>query len=268
MNFIVQGYPAYAYGGGRAFDPALPAIVFLHGAALDHSAWQWQSRYFAHHGYSVLAVDLPGHGRSPGVPRESVEAMADWVAALVEAACVERAHLVGHSLGALVALDTALRHPARVATLSLLGIAVPMPVGEAFLAAAKDDSPAAFDMQATWGHARHASLATSAIPGISQSGASRQLVARAHPGVQHADLAACHAYAPDPRSLAGLAVPTLVLAGERDQMTPWKAGEALAARIPGARFRIVRAGHAMASEAPQAVLRELRGHLAAGPAEP
>ena len=85
MQFIVQNYPAYAYTGGRRYDPRLPAVVFIHGAALDHSVWQWQSRYLAHHGFSVLAVDLPAHGRSPGIARTSIEAMADWVALLIEA---------------------------------------------------------------------------------------------------------------------------------------------------------------------------------------
>src|SRR5687767_13210570 len=117
MQLIVQGYPAYAYTGGREFDPARPAIVFVHGAAFDHSVWQWQSRYFAHHGFSVLAPDLPAHGRSPGPMRESIGSFADWVAALIESATLERAAVVGHSMGSLVALETALRHPKRVSKL-------------------------------------------------------------------------------------------------------------------------------------------------------
>ena len=262
MNFIVQGYPAYAYTGGRPFDPKLPAIVFLPGAALDHSVWHYQSRYLANHGFGALAVDLPGHGRSPGAVRTSIEALADWVAAFIEAACVGKAHVVGHSMGALVALDTALRHRDRVERLALLGASAPMPVGEAFLAAAKDDSPAAFDMQTAWGHARHVALATSAIPGLAQWGASRQLVARARAGVQYADLAACHAYAPSPGAIRALDVPALVIAGRRDQMTPPKAGQALAKEIPGASLAVVDAGHAMTTEAPREVLALLRAHLA------
>jgi pimeloyl-ACP methyl ester carboxylesterase len=261
MNFIVQGYPAYAYTGGRPYDPKLPAIVFIHGAALDHSVWHYQARYLAHHGFGALAVDLPGHGRSPGTVRTTIEGLADWVAAFIEAACTERAHVVGHSMGSLVALDTALRHRERVAKLVLLGASVPMPVGEAFLAAAKDDSPAAFDMQTVWGHARHAVLATSAIPGLALSGASRQLVARTHPGVQHADLAACHGYAPSIEAMRGLEIPTLVIAGRRDQMTPLKAGQAVAKEIPGAKLLALDVGHAMTSEAPRQVTAALRAHL-------
>jgi pimeloyl-ACP methyl ester carboxylesterase len=261
MNFIVQGYPAYAYTGGRPFDPPAPAILFIHGAALDHSVWHYQARYLAHHGYGVLAVDLPGHGRSPGAVRKSVAELADWIAAFLAAACVGKAHLVGHSLGALVALDVALRYPGQVAKLVLAGASVPMPVGEPFLAAARDDSPAAFDMQATWGHRHQVALAASAIPGASLAGASRQLVARARPGVQHADLAACHAYAPSPDAIRALEAPTLVIAGRRDQMTPLKSGQALAGCIPDAKLVAVDTGHAMMIEAPRAVLVTMHAHL-------
>jgi pimeloyl-ACP methyl ester carboxylesterase len=261
MQFIVQGYPAYAYTGGRPFDPGLPAIVFVHGAAFDHSVWQWQSRYFAHHGYSVLAVDLPGHGRSPGGVRTRIGALADWVAALIESASLARAAVVGHSMGSLVALDTALRHADRVSKLALVGTSAPMPVGEPFIAAARDDSPVAFDMETVWGHSRNAILAQSPVPGISLMGASRQLNGRAHAGVLHADLQACHDYQPSIDALRSLRTPTLVLAGKRDQMTPFKAGQSVAAEIPGATLVTIDAGHSMMSEAPRETLDALRSFL-------
>ena len=257
MNLIVQGYPAFCYTGGRPYDPSQRTIVFIHGAALDHSVWQWQSRYFAHHGFSVLAPDLPAHGRSPGVARKQIASMADWIAAVIESACIEKAIVVGHSMGSLVALDLAIHHAARVEKLALIGTAVPMGVGEAFLAAAKDDSPAAFDMETVWGHARGSLLMQSPVPGMSLLGASRQLNGRALPGVQAADLNACATYAPSMEAIRTMKVPTLVLGGSRDQMTPMKAGAALAKEIPGAKFVALDAGHAMMSEAPAAVLKAL-----------
>ena len=262
MQFIVEGYPAYAYTGGRAFDPKLPAVLMVHGAAFDHSVWQWQSRYLANHGHAVLAVDLPAHGRSPGGIRTSIEAMARWVAAFIEAAALERAALVGHSMGALVALAAAIAHPQRVTRLALVGTSAPMPVGDAFLAAARDDSPAALDMETVWGHARGVAFATSPVPGTALMGATRRLNGRSRAGVLAADLAACHAYRPADEALAALAVPTLVVAGKRDQMTPWKAGKAVADRIPGARFATLDAGHSMMSEAPRELAFLLRDFLA------
>jgi pimeloyl-ACP methyl ester carboxylesterase len=262
MQFIVEGYPAYAYTGGRAFDARLPAIVFIHGAAFDHSVWQWQSRYFAHHGHSVLAVDLPAHGRSPGPARHTIAGLADWVGAFIEAAGLAKAAVVGHSMGSLVALETAIRFPGRVSRLALVGASTPMPVGEAFLAAARDNSPAALDMEAVWGHARGSLLTQSPVPGTSLMGATRSLNARARAGLLHADLAACNAYQPAAQSIRALRLPTLILAGRRDQMTPAKAGKALAAEIPGATLVAIDAGHSMMSEAPRATLEALRAFLA------
>jgi pimeloyl-ACP methyl ester carboxylesterase len=261
-QFIVEGYPAYAYTGAKAFDPALPAVLMVHGAAFDHSVWQWQSRYLANHGFAVLAVDLPGHGRSPGPVRTSIEALADWIAAFIEAATLRHAAVVGHSMGSLVALDTALRHRERVSRLALLGAAVPMGVSDAFLAAARDDSPAALDMETVWGHARGAVLARSAVPGVSLVAASRALNGRAHAGVLHADLAACAAYKPPIESIRRLGMPTLLVGARRDVMTPHKAVQALAAEIPGARFVSLDAGHSMMTEAPRETLDALRRFLA------
>ncbi len=145
MFVNVRGFDIYAYTGSRAFDRALPTIAFVHGAANDHGVWALQSRYFAHHGRNAVAVDLPGHGRSKGEPLPSVTALADWLAALLDTLHVERAVLVGHSMGALAALDAAGRHPGRVAKLALLGSAVPMPVSDMLLEAAKRDDHVAFD---------------------------------------------------------------------------------------------------------------------------
>ena len=97
--------------------------------------WALQSRYFAHHGFNVLAVDLPGHGRSAGRPLASVEAIADWLPRVLDAAGVATAAVVGHSMGSLAALACAARHGDRVARVALLGPAVPMLVSDALLAA-------------------------------------------------------------------------------------------------------------------------------------
>jgi pimeloyl-ACP methyl ester carboxylesterase len=123
VELRIAGEPAYAYTGGKAFDAKLPAIVFIHGGEQDHSVWILQSRYLAHHGHVVLAVDLPGHGRSGGAPLASIEAMADWIVALLDSAKVSKAALVGHSMGSLVALDCAARHPERVDRVALHGTA-------------------------------------------------------------------------------------------------------------------------------------------------
>ena len=128
MELRVGGESAYAYTGGKAFDPRLPALVFIHGGEQDHSIWILQSRYLAHHGYAVLAVDLPGHGRSGGAPLASIESMAAWIVALLDAAKVRSAALIGHSMGSLVALECAAKYPDRFGRIALIGTAFPMRV--------------------------------------------------------------------------------------------------------------------------------------------
>src|SRR3981081_4636293 len=129
MQLSVNGSDTFVATGGREFDTSLPAIVLLHGAGFDHTTWALHSRWFAHHGFGVLAPDLPGHGRSGGAPLPTIAGMADWIAALLDTAGAPKARLVGHSMGSLIALETAARHPAKVAGLSLIGTPAPLTVG-------------------------------------------------------------------------------------------------------------------------------------------
>ncbi len=83
MKIDVQGHAIYAYTGGKAFNPAQPTAILIHGVLCDHSVWALQSRYLANHGWNVLAIDLPGHCRSAGdapasVARENTFTM--WMA--------------------------------------------------------------------------------------------------------------------------------------------------------------------------------------------
>src|ERR1700693_1009261 len=119
MQLSVNGFDTFCATGGRPLYPSLPAVVMLHGAGFDHSTWALHTRWFAHHGFSVLAPDLPGHGRSAGPSLTSIAEMADWTAALIDAAGTAKAHLIGHSMGSLISLEAAARHPGKVSALSL-----------------------------------------------------------------------------------------------------------------------------------------------------
>ncbi len=262
MYIDVNSARAYAYTGGKRFDPALPVVAFIHGAQHDHSVWILQSRYLAHHGYAVLAVDLPGHGRSTGEPLTSIEAMADWLLALLDAAGVEQATLVGHSGGSLAALEAASRQPSRATKLALVGTAFPMRVGDDLLAATRDDEPAAIDMINIWSHSGYAQKPSSPGPGFWVVGQNKRLMERMQPGVLHADFAACNAYANGLTAAARIECPVLFILGKRDAMTPSKAANALRQAIPSARaIEVPATGHALMAEAPDAVLDALRAFL-------
>jgi pimeloyl-ACP methyl ester carboxylesterase len=259
MQLVVDGAKAYAATGGRDHDAALPLIVFVHGAGLDHTVWALLARWFAHRGFGVLAPDLPGHGRSHGEPLPSIGAMADWTAALIAAAGACKATIIGHSMGALVALETAARHGERVAAIGLIGAAAAMPVSRDLLAAAEADDHAAIDMVRIWGYGYRAGIGGSLAPGLWMLGGAERLLARACPGVLFKDLKACNDYRDGIAAATRVTVPATLVLGERDLMTPAKAGRELAAALPDARVVVLdRAGHMLMSERPDEVLDAVR----------
>ena len=262
MKFLVHQQPAYVYTGGKDFDAAKPSVVFIHGTANDHSVWTLQARYFAHHGWNALAIDLPGHGKSFGDAKTSIASSADWLVNLLDNGNIARAALVGHSLGSLIALDIAARYPARVSQIALIGSSVPMPVSDVLMEAAINRPAEAFEMLNIWGHAPHLKWGRNPTPGTSTMMASKRLLAQSQSGAVAVDLAACQAFQIDDAALAELKLPALVVAGAIDMLTPAKAAYALAARLGNAStVTLADAGHSMMQEAPGKVVDALKAFL-------
>jgi len=265
MIVDVNGKAAYTYTGGKAFDAALPAAVFIHGAEHDHSVWALQTRYFAHHGFGVLAVDLPGHHRSAGPALASIGAMADWLAALLDTVGVDKAFVVGHSMGSLVALDFAARYPSRATRLALAATAVPMAVSDALLQASREREPEAIGMVNTWSHSTIAAKPSCPAPGFWLHGMNQRLMERVsatgEPLLFHTDFSACNDYADGLIRAAQVTCPVRILVGTRDMMTPPRAAKALADAMRQANVHVdivtLDAGHALMSEQPDATLDAL-----------
>ena len=262
MELLVDGRHAYAYTGGKAHDPALPSVVFLHGALNDHSVWTLLARWCAHHGLGVLAVDLPGHGRSAGPPLDSVEALGDWAVALARAAGATRVAWIGHSMGSLIALEAAARAPELASRLVMMGTAYPMKVSESLLTTARDDPAKAIDLVNAYSHSTLAAKPSYPGPGTWLHGGARALMRRMQDGqptrnLFHHDFGVCNAYRRGLEAARSVSCPASFVLGERDQMTaPAQAAElAQALRAPVQR---VPAGHDLMGEAPDAVLAALR----------
>jgi pimeloyl-ACP methyl ester carboxylesterase len=263
MDLAVAGRKAFAYTAAHALDPALRTIVFVHGAGLDHSWWGLQSRYFGYHGYNVLAVDLPGHGRSEGPALASVAAMADWVFALLKELKIDKAMLVGHSMGALTALEFAARHPQSAERIALIGVAYPMKVSDGFLDAARRNDPAAYDMDTIWAHAAQVPFSGNPNPGMWMYGDTLARLSRLAPGVLHAGLAACNAYAGGMEAAAKVKCPALFVLGARDMMTPPRAAQDLVKALAGSKtVNVGPSGHSLMAESPDATLDALIAFLA------
>jgi pimeloyl-ACP methyl ester carboxylesterase len=270
MHVQVQGQSIYAYTGGKPFDASKPTVVFIHGVLSDHSVWILQSRYLAHHGYNVLAIDLPGHCRSAGEAPASVEDAAQFIGALLDAAGVSRAALVGHSWGSLIALEAAARLGERISHLVLVGTAFPMKVTPALLDASLHEPMKAIHMINVFSRATLAAPPSALGPGTWVFGAStalnrRVLASNPHVNVFHRGFVACDRYANGLHAMAQLRCPVLFVVGAADQMTPPRAAQSLieAARSHGIAHQVSRVpmGHHQMTEAPQETLEALRGFL-------
>lgn len=270
MYIDVHGAQTYCYTGGKAFDAAKPTVVFIHGVLNDHSVWILQSRYLANHGWNVLAVDLPGHCKSGGEAPATVEAAADFVAALLDAAGVQRAALVGHSWGALIALEAAARLKERVSHLALVGVAYPMKVSPVLIEASLNDPIKGLQMINVFMRSTLAAPPSALGPGTWVFGASmalgkRVLNSNSKVNVFHRGFVACDTYANGEQAMAAVTCPVLFLLGTQDQMTHPKAAQSLmqAAKAAGKQVQQVRVsvGHHQMTEAPDQTLAALRDFL-------
>ncbi len=257
----VDNRSVFASDGGRPFDAELPVLIFLHGAGMNHSMWALQSRYFAYHGYNVLAVDLPGHGRSEGPALTAIGDMADWVLRLVDAVDAKEAALVGHSMGTFIALEAAAKAPERVRALGLIATGLKMPVHPELQAAADANRHLAYELVVDWGFGARSHFGGHRPPGLWMMGKAMRILEHDGKGSLGGDFAACAVYEGAAAAAVKIACPTIVIAGADDRMTPPKAGRAIADKIDGARFEIVDCGHMMMIEKPDETLDALIGTI-------
>ncbi len=258
----------YFNTGGVDWQTGQPLLCLVHGASLDHTVWTLFSRYFARAGYNIMALDLPGHGKSGQAILSSIETMADWVNQQLDVAVAQSAApsvvLAGHSMGSLVTLEAASRSPERISHLALLGIAVPMPVGDALLDAARQNSPVAREIVAHFGHAFSTHLGGNPISGISVTNAAIALMEKACDGVMNNDKLSSHNYSNGLQAAAAVTARTTLILGSEDKMTSPKSAPALRAAFGNATIDALPAcGHMMMSEQPeetlQAMLRAFSG---------
>lgn len=259
MEIAVDGRRVYAATGGKEFDPALPTVAFVHGAGMDHSVWALQTRWFAHHGRNVLALDLPGHGRTAGAALSSIEESAGFVLSVLSAVGAKTIGLVGHSMGALIALEAAARAGGCVTGLALLGMTPDMPVHPDLMSAAERGEHLALDLMTNWALGLETRLGGNEAPGLWRTGAALRLLERADPRSLAADLVACNAYKGAEAAAAIVASPVLLLLGADDRMTPAARGRVFAVTFTQCRTAILpHSGHMLMIEDPRATLAALK----------
>ncbi|USG62216.1 alpha/beta hydrolase [Sneathiella marina] len=247
MYLTVNNQEIFAATGGVEFDKSKPTIVFLHGAGMDHRAWALQTRYFAFHGFSVLAPDLPGHSLSSGEPLDSVEAMGSWLVKVVEAAGAEYVHLVGHSQGFLIALEAAAGLGNRLQSITAVATAASIPVNPALIETAQKSPDTAAGMMLQWGFGQRTQMGMSPVPGQQPIAIGHQIMS-SNPLAK--DLIACSEYSLGAERSREIKCPTHVILAAEDKMTPVKAGLALAVDLDVKATVLKNAGHMLPVEAP------------------
>ena len=262
MKITVNGHDTYCYTGGKAFDAAKPTAIFIHGVLNDHSVWVLQTRYLANHGWNVLAIDLPGHCRSAGDPPATVEAAADFVLALMDAASLKQAALIGHSFGSLIALEAAARAPERVTQLVLVGVAFPMKVAPALLESSLNEPMKALTMVNVFSRATLAPPPSALGPGTWVYGASmalgrRVLASNTRVNLFHTGFSACDNYTHGEEAMAQVSSPVLFLLGSMDQMAHPKGAQGLIKRAKNAQVVQLPGGHHQMNETPEPMLAAL-----------
>ena len=267
MDIQVNGHQTYAYTGGKAFNPALPTVVLIHGVLCDHSVWALQSRYLANHGWNVLAIDLPGHCRSAGAPPASVQEAALFIQALLDALGVHQAALVGHSFGSLIAMQAAANMGERISHLVMVGTAYPMKVSQPLLDASLNEPEKALHMTNVFSRATLAppSGAGAWVFGASLALGRRVLASNPKVNVFHTGFNACNSYGQGLQAMAAVTCPVLMVLGESDQMTTPKNAQPLITQAKESgkalQVKLIPHGHHQMSESPDETLDALINFL-------
>ena len=222
-------------------------VILIHGAGGTHQHWLYQVRDLP--ASPTIALDLPGHGRSEGKGRDSIAAYGDWIVDFLDAAGIEQAVLVGHSMGGGIALDVALRHPSRVAGLGLVATGARLRVAPALLDGIRQNTDAAVALISRWAFGPEAPEEMVRLARL-QMGQT--------PGeVFYGDFVACDTFDVTER-LAEIRVPAIVLCGTGDKMTPAKYALYLQDHIEDADLHLIEgAGHMVMVERPQDVTEAL-----------
>jgi pimeloyl-ACP methyl ester carboxylesterase len=244
----------YSLNGGGSAVESDPPLVLIHGAGGSHLHWGPTTRRLS--GRSVYAIDLPGHGHSPGEGSESIAEYAEAVSSWLRQIGLERPVVVGHSMGGAIALSLALNLPESLGGLVLVGTSDHLPVNSTLLGMLERDETYrdAIDLVIRW------SFSPAAEPRLVEL--SRKRMLESPRSVIYGDFRACERYDVQGR-LGEIRVPTLVICGAEDKMTPERNVRRLTQGISGSRFKIVQgAGHMVMLEKPSILDDAVQNFLA------
>ena len=262
MKLRINEEQVYLYTNNKDIDPTKPSVMFIHGAGFDHSVWTLFARHFSRHNWNVLAIDLPGHGRSSGETLSSIEAMANWIIDVLDHLSIENVSLVGHSMGSLITLETAARLQTRATKVVLIGSIAPMPVSDPILDATANKPGAAHAMLTSFGFSKQNLMGGNPNPGMWMVSDSMRRYEAEIQAALDLDMRACNAYRNGLEAAKEITAESLMIHGDADRLTPLRATKTLQTTLNNARISIVPgAGHSLMVEDPNHVLDQLKAHI-------
>ncbi|MCB2179577.1 alpha/beta hydrolase [bacterium] len=243
----------YYFTSQQNGDRETPAVVLIHGAGGTHMHWPYNLRRLNNH--RVFAPDLPGHGKSSGLGKQSVDKYAETIAEWMEAVGIDRALIIGHSMGGAIAQSLAINFPHKVTGLILIGTGAKLTVSQELLdkLSIPSSTPAAIDqvIQWSWNPNTDKKLLKQV----------REQMMKIRSAVIYGDFLACNNFDLT-RKIDQIEVPTLVIVGENDKMTPLHINKQLESKIPTAKMAVISdCGHMVMLENPEAVADEVFGFI-------
>jgi pimeloyl-ACP methyl ester carboxylesterase len=253
---VINGLKLACWVNRREWRSANKTLVFLHGTGGDHTVWLHQCVAFQHE-YNIAALDLPGHGRSEGRGENDVAAYVEEVRQVIAGMGIKAPVMIGHSLGAATALSYALAYGDSLAGVVPVGGGAAMPVNSAILDGLKAAPEVVIAMAAK------IALAKSNRDRLSD--ALVKSMSAVNPDILYNDFLACAGYDVT-ATVSRIRVPTLVICGDEDKMTPVAMSQSLKDSIPGAQLALIKnAGHFTMIENVEEFNRSLGGFVASLP---
>jgi pimeloyl-ACP methyl ester carboxylesterase len=247
-HYSIESTDIACWVNKSVFESGKQNLFFIHGSGGNHSIWSHQYSRL-HKKYNIAAVNLPGHGHSGGYGEKDVHRYCEWIKKLLEVLECKEAVLVGHSLGAAITLQFAINYPKEIAGIVCLGGGMKMPVNSFFLDFLQTNPPEVpteiIDLICKYSLAKENRDKLSAP--------LRKSISLSKVDILYGDLLACNELDLTLET-AKISVPSLIICGAEDKMTPSDLSRQLAAGIRRARLEIIEgAGHMVMLERPSEV---------------
>jgi pimeloyl-ACP methyl ester carboxylesterase len=239
----IDGRKIACWVNNGSFLPDRKTLVFIHGSGGDHTNWIQQYTPLKN-AFNIIALDLPGHGRSEGPGEQEVAAYVEWVKKILDGLGIFNPVLIGHSLGAAICLSFVIRYETVATAVVPVGGGVKMPVNPMILEGLKQDPAAVIGLAAKVSVAKKNRERFSSL--IIES------LSLVNPLIIHGDFSACDGL-DITETVAGIRIPTLVVCGAEDKMTPPSLSQFIRDHVPGASHVLIEgAGHYVMMENPEA----------------